>query len=151
MTPCAGARDNEPNARAAYCFYRDAEVTEVAFVEHPTIPMSGASPDGLVGTDGVVEIKCPLTATHLETLLGEPIPAKYMQQMQWHHGLHRAAVGGLRLFRSAPAGIHAPACPAREARPGRDRQLEREVKAFLAELDAKIADLRARYEARAAA
>jgi hypothetical protein len=67
------------------------------------------------------------------------------------HGLHRPAVGRLGFLRSTPAGIHAPACPAREARPGVIDSLEREVKAFLAELDAKIADLRARYEARAAA
>lgn len=73
----------EPDARAAYVFHTDADVTEVGFVEHPTIPMTGASPDGLVGTDGLIEIKCPLTATHIDTLLGEPIPAKYITQIMW--------------------------------------------------------------------
>jgi predicted phage-related endonuclease len=43
---------------------------------------TGASPDGLVGDDGLVEIKNPQTATHLETLLSGAIPKKYALQMQ---------------------------------------------------------------------
>ena len=75
--------DREPDARAAYEFTLDVKVAEVGFIPHPTIEMSGASPDGHVGEDGLVEIKCPNTATHLETLLGAQIPAKYVLQMQW--------------------------------------------------------------------
>jgi len=75
--------DQEPDARLAYEFRTDAEVEQVAFVPHPTIEMSGASPDGLVGTDGLVEIKCPNTATHLETLMTGSIPGKYVTQMLW--------------------------------------------------------------------
>ena len=75
--------DTEPLARAAYEFFRDSEVEQVGFIEHPTIPMSGASPDGYVGADGMVEIKAPNTATHIDTLLGQTIPDKYMVQMQW--------------------------------------------------------------------
>lgn len=74
--------DTEPEARAAYEFRTDATVTEVAFVEHPHLD-SGASPDGLIGDDGLVEIKCPNTATHIDTLLGQKIPSKYITQMQW--------------------------------------------------------------------
>ena len=73
--------DTEPAARAAYEFFRDAEVQQVGFIEHPTIEMAGASPDGLVGLDGMVEIKCPATATHIETLLGGAIESKYRAQM----------------------------------------------------------------------
>lgn len=73
----------EPDARAAYQFYRDALVVEVGFVPHPRITMSGASPDGLVGEDGLVEFKCPNTATHIETLIGQTVPSKYITQMQW--------------------------------------------------------------------
>jgi putative phage-type endonuclease len=73
----------EPQARAAYCFYRDVNVTEVGFVDHPAIEMTGASPDGLAGDDGLVEIKCPNTATHIETLLTHTVPAKYITQMQF--------------------------------------------------------------------
>lgn len=75
--------ETEPQARAAYEFYVDATVTEVGFVIHPTIEMSGASPDGLVGNDGLLELKCPNTATHIETLLSGTVPDKYIKQMQW--------------------------------------------------------------------
>jgi putative phage-type endonuclease len=75
--------ENEPDARAAYEFYRNETVTEVGFVLHPNIDQSGASPDGFVGDDGLVEIKCPNTATHMDTLLGKMVPAKYVNQMQW--------------------------------------------------------------------
>lgn len=74
---------NEPDARVAYEFLTDATVEQVGFVPHPTIAMSGASPDGLIGNDGLVEIKCPNTATHIETLLGQSVPGKYITQMQW--------------------------------------------------------------------
>ncbi len=75
--------DHEPAARAAYEFYRDAQVTEVGFVFHPIIADSGASPDGLVLDDGMVEIKCPNTATHIDTLLNKTVPGKYKKQMLW--------------------------------------------------------------------
>lgn len=75
--------DTEPQARLAYEFRTDATVEQVAFIDHPTIPMSGASPDGLVGADGLVEIKCPNTATHIETLRTGKVPGKYVTQMQW--------------------------------------------------------------------
>ena len=75
--------DTEPEARAAYAFHTDADVEEVGFIVHPVIAESGASPDGLVDDDGMVEIKCPNTATHLETLLSGKIDGKYITQMQW--------------------------------------------------------------------
>src|SRR5262245_18873806 len=73
----------EAAARAAYAFYRDVDVVEVGFIDHPTIAMAGASPDGLVGDDGLVEFKCPNTATHIETLLGAAIPNTYLVQCGW--------------------------------------------------------------------
>lgn len=75
--------ETEPEARAAYEFYQGVTVEQVAFVPHPKIDQAGCSPDGLVGDDGLVEIKCPNTATHLETLLGQAVPAKYETQMQF--------------------------------------------------------------------
>lgn len=75
--------DTEPLARAAYEIANDVMVNEIAFVPHPTIEMSGASPDGLVHEDGLVEIKCPNTATHIETLLNDTIKSEYKTQMQW--------------------------------------------------------------------
>jgi putative phage-type endonuclease len=75
--------DTEPMARMAYETQIGMLVDEVAMIPHPTIEMSGASPDGLVGHDGLVEIKCPNTSTHIETLLDEKVPSKYVTQMMW--------------------------------------------------------------------
>ena len=75
--------DTEPLARSAYEMERDVFVTEVGMVNHPTIEMAGASPDGLIGDDGLIEIKCPNTATHIENLLSNTAPANYVIQMQW--------------------------------------------------------------------
>src|SRR6185437_1161947 len=75
--------EQEPLARDAYAFHADVDVTQCGFVTHPRIVMSGASPDGLVGDVGLVELKCPNCATHIDTLLGEPIAQKYILQMQW--------------------------------------------------------------------
>jgi len=72
----------EPAARAACSAHTGELVEEVGFIDHPTIAMSRAAPDCFVG-DGLLEIKCPNTATHLETLLTEAVPAKYITQMQW--------------------------------------------------------------------
>lgn len=76
-------KDHEEEARNAYEFIKDVSVELIGFVDHPTIAMSGSSPDGLVGDDGLVEIKCPNTATHIDTLLGQAIPSKYDMQIQW--------------------------------------------------------------------
>jgi len=75
--------ETEPMARMAYETQIGMLVDEVAMIPHPTIEMSGASPDGLVGHDGLVEIKCPNTSTHIETLLDEKVPSKYVTQMMW--------------------------------------------------------------------
>ena len=75
--------DQEPFARAAYEAAKDVLVDELGFAIHPTIDGAGASPDGLVGLFGLVEIKCPNTATHIETLLTQTVPTKYITQMQW--------------------------------------------------------------------
>lgn len=75
--------DQEPNAKAAYEWLSDVEVVEVGFIQHPDLEMAGASPDGLVGDDGLVEIKCPITATHINTLLKQTIDKKYLLQMMW--------------------------------------------------------------------
>ena len=75
--------ETEPQARNAYAFFSGITVEHAAFIPHPTIEMSGCSPDGLVADDGLVEIKCPNTATHIDTLLGDPIEKKYILQMQW--------------------------------------------------------------------
>jgi hypothetical protein len=75
--------NTEPMARSAYESRMAELVEETGFVLHPTISMAGASPDGLIGDDGLVEIKCPNTATHIDTLLSDGAPSKYVTQMQW--------------------------------------------------------------------
>lgn len=73
----------EPLARAAYELRKDAAVTTIDFVLHPTMEWCGCSPDGLCGEDGLVELKCPKANTHAEYLLGEVVPELYIPQMMW--------------------------------------------------------------------
>jgi putative phage-type endonuclease len=75
--------EKEDEARTAYSFMTGNEVTEVGLYKHPTIIGSHASPDGLVGDDGCIEIKCPNSATHIETLKSNRIAHKYLMQMHW--------------------------------------------------------------------
>ena len=74
---------NEEAARIAYEAHTGAFVTEVGLYKHPTIAGTHASPDGIVGDDGLVEIKCPNSATHIETIKTGKIATKYLYQMQW--------------------------------------------------------------------
>jgi putative phage-type endonuclease len=73
--------ETEPQARMAYEIMTGATVVETGFVLHPEIAGFGASPDGLIGEDGLIEIKCPNTATHIDTLLADKVPTKYIIQM----------------------------------------------------------------------
>ena len=142
--------DTEPQARVAYELVRDVTVLPVGFVPHPTIEMSGASPDGLIEPDGIIEIKCPNVATHIETLLGAEIPDKYIVQMQFQMACTGAEWCDFVSFD--------PRMPARLSlyvkRIMRDHkriaELEALVKDFLAELDAKLAALNALGQDKAA-
>lgn len=137
--------DTEPFARAAYAERQGVSVEEIAFVIHPEIQMAGASPDGLVGTDGLLEVKCPNTATHLDTLLGEPIPGKYITQMQWQMACCGREWTDFVSFdpRLPPEmALHVQRVP-RDV--GVIIELEGAVTEFLAEIDAKVSALRQRY------
>ena len=135
----------EPDARVAYEFHNNVVVDQIGFVSHPTIPMSGASPDGLVGDSGLLEIKCPISKTHIETLLGRNVPGQYMIQMQW-----QMACTGRQWCDFAsydprmPEHMRLWVC-----RVHRDaehiEQLEGAVRAFLVELDDRVTELRAAY------
>lgn len=131
--------DNEPFAADAYAFRTDADVQEVGFVDHPTIAMSGASPDRLVGADGLLEVKCPNTATHLDTLLAGDVPAKHRTQIGWQLACtSRAWCDFVSFDPRLPEHVRLFVKRVR-----RDdtfiAELEREARVFLAELDAKIA------------
>ena len=75
--------DNEPIARAMYEIQSGNDVEQVGFILHHEIKMTGASPDGLINDDGLIEIKCPNTATHIDYLLAGVPPAEYHNQMLW--------------------------------------------------------------------
>jgi putative phage-type endonuclease len=137
--------DQEPNARIAYEFLIDIEVTQVGFVDHPKISMSGASPDGLVLDSGLVEIKCPNTATHIETLLGQTIPAKYCTQMLWQMACTgREWCDFVSYDPRMPADMQL--FVKRLHRDGvRIVEMEKEAIAFLEEVDAKLAALIQRF------
>jgi putative phage-type endonuclease len=74
---------HEAEARASYALMTGSVVTEVGIVLHPAIDMAAASPDGLVGDTGLLEVKCPSTSTHIDTLMTEVIEGKYVKQMLW--------------------------------------------------------------------
>lgn len=135
----------EPEARVAYEFYADCVVEQTGFVPHPSIVMSGASPDGLIGGDGLCEIKCPNTGTHIETLLSSLIDRKYLVQMQWQMACTgRAWCDFVSYDPRMPEQMRLFV-----KRVLRDdiliAGLTKDVSEFLAELDGKIAALRARY------
>lgn len=73
----------EDAARKAYEAHTGTFVDEMGIAIHPVLKHTHASPDGLVGDDGLIEIKCPNTTTHIETLKAKKAPNKYMNQMLW--------------------------------------------------------------------
>lgn len=142
--------EQEPNARAAYAFVTGSGVQEVGFVAHPSIDGFGASPDGLVGDDGLVEIKCPNTATHIDTLLTKKPQGKYVLQMQAQMACTgRQWCDFVSFDPRMPAEMQMFVC-----RVDRDEKLiaemEAEIASFLSELDSTIAALRGQFEKEAA-
>jgi putative phage-type endonuclease len=140
----AWGTETEPLARAAYESLADVLVDEVGYIAHPTIERAGASPDGLIGLFGLLEIKCPNTATHIDTLITEQVPTKYITQMQWQMACTGRAwcdfvsfdprlPNGLQMF------VKRVEFDAEYA-----ATLEIEVVKFLAELDTKISKLNER-------
>ena len=120
-------------------------VDEAGFVDHPEVAWAGASPDGYVDADGLVEVKCPLTATHLDTLLGASIPGGYRTQMQWQ----MACTGRLWCdFVSFDPRLP-PRMQLHVQRVPRDLsvilELETEVTTFLAEVASRVDQLKALF------
>lgn len=142
--------ETEPQARAMYEFQTGREVAEVGYVPHPVIDGTGASPDGLIGDDGLIEIKCPNTATHIETLRGAPIDRKYVLQMHWQMiCTGRDWCDFVSFDPRLPLEMQMHV-----RRVERDAELAEEITAevtqFLTELNTTVADLRARYMKEAA-
>ena len=86
----AWGHEHEDKARIAYSLFlldkdddRASQIKQVGFVDHPEVDGAGCSPDGLVGDDGVIEIKCPYThKNHLRTLMTREVPKEYVAQCQ---------------------------------------------------------------------
>lgn len=135
----------EPEARAAYAFLRGIEVVQVGLIRHPKINGTHASPDGLVGDDGLVEIKAPSTATHIDTLLGTSVPGKYVTQMQWQLSVTgRAWVDFVSYDPRLPVEMQL-FCRRVPRDDNLIATLERDVSAFLSEVENKLADLTKLY------
>lgn len=137
--------EKEPDAKLLYSIQTGRDIAEVGFVDHPNIAMAGASPDGLIGTNGLIETKCPSTATHIETLLSGAVEGKYLLQMQFQ----MACTGRFWCdFVSFD-----PRLPSEmqlwvkrvERSDTAIAEIEGEVRKFLAELDVKVAALRSQY------
>jgi len=136
----------EPLARSAYENARSLLVKEVGFINHPRIEMSGASPDGLVADDGLVENKCPNTATHIDTLLSQKVPNKYITQMQWQMlCCQRKWCDFVSFDNRLPEHLQLFVQEV-EFDPEYAAMLEKEVVLFLTELDNKVAKLKEKYE-----
>lgn len=138
--------ETEPQARAMYELETGHTVIETGMVPHPTIEGSGASPDGLVGDTGLVEIKCPNTATHIETLRGAAIDRKYILQMHWQMiCCQRDWCDFVSFDPRLPLEMQMHV-----RRVERDAELAEEITAevtqFLTELNNTVADLCARYK-----
>lgn len=133
--------DLEAEARNWYQLETGESVEEVSFIDHPKINFAGASPDGLVGAEGLIEIKCPNTATHIETLRKKEPIDRYYKQMQWQMAVTGRKWCDFVSFDNRLPDNLAYFCK----RIPRDetviQEIEQEVQAFLLELDVTIAEL----------
>jgi hypothetical protein len=73
--------EREPAARALYEEVSGNEVMLCGFIPHPTIEFAGASPDGLIDSDGMIEIKCPTASTYVDWLIQNTVPDEHLPQM----------------------------------------------------------------------
>lgn len=139
--------EQEPFARAAYEVAENVMVDQVGLVVHPRIERAAASPDGLVGDKGLVEIKCPKVATHLNYLLDGVVPSKYQPQMLWQMACCEREFCDFVSFRPDLP----PELQLFKVRYSRDdariREMEAETIVFLAEVDELVAKLKQRMSA----
>jgi putative phage-type endonuclease len=136
--------ETEPLARAAYEAQTGEIVEETGLVIHPRIDRAGASPDGLINGDGLLEIKCPQSATHLQNMIAGKPEGKYILQMQWQMAcLERAWCDFASFDPRFPSDLQLFT-----VRVPRDdaliSQIETEVLAFIAEVDQIVNTIQAR-------
>lgn len=137
--------DLEPLARECYSFISGNTVIEEGFVPHPTIAMAGCSPDGLIGNDGLVEIKCVGTAKHIALLTGGKPEGRYVQQVMWQMACTGRAWTDLAYFDDrlpVEMQMHIVRIDRDEAVIA---DMEAKVREFLAEIDATVSTLTDTY------
>jgi predicted phage-related endonuclease len=137
--------EREPEARMTYALVKGVEVEEIALVPHPFIKGAHCSPDGLVGNDGLLEVKCPQPPAHLDLLLNGQISNDYTVQMQWQLCCTgRAWVDFVSYSSDFPGPMQLFIKRVR-----RDQtliaELEREIATFIKEIDRKVTELSRRY------
>jgi hypothetical protein len=136
----------EEQARQAYSFLNSIEVTEASFIDHPTIKMSGCSPDGLAGAVGLTEFKCPEPAQHLATLTGAAIPLQYLTQIHWQMACmpERQWCDYVSFDPRFPQAMRLKVQRIMRDEP-RIAELEREVEKFLFEVDEAVEKLQFQF------
>ncbi|EJF74212.1 hypothetical protein MCO_01838 [Bartonella sp. DB5-6] len=136
--------EHEDDALKEYAFIYDADITKCGFIQHPTIEMAGASPDGLIGEDGLIEVKCPRSVNHMRFCISDEIKPEYHAQMQfqmactgrkWRHFIsyNPQFVGRSTGLRMKIKRVHRD-----------EKQIEeinKAVEAFLAEIEREIQQL----------
>jgi len=130
--------ETQPEATMAYEALRGVLVEEVGFVSHPSIQGCGASPDGLVGDEGMVEIKCPESTTHLTSMEAGGLPSEHVAQVQGQMAVcGRKWVDFVSYDPRFPSGLQLFV-----VRVPRDdayiAELEKEIRVFLAGVDAMV-------------
>lgn len=134
----------EPKARAVYLLETGSDVSETGLIPHPSIANSGASPDGLVDSDGLLEIKCPNTATHIDFLLHRQPKREYILQMQWQMACTGRLWCDFVSYDDRLPEPHAYACIRIMRDPETIGRLEQAATDFLAEAEAIIKQLEQR-------
>lgn len=131
----------EPIARECYSFASGHTVVETGFVPHPRIAMSGASPDGLAGDDGLVEIKCCGAAKHIALLKGGSPEDRYVKQVRWQMACTDRAWTDLAFYNpDLPVELQLHVLRI-ERDAAEEAEMEAAVIAFLAEVEADTAFL----------
>lgn len=144
--PMLRGRELEPQARAMYSFQSGNDVTEIGIVLHPTIKHSHCSPDGLIGDDGMVEIKCVNAARHIELLTGSNPEDRYVKQCLWQMACTGRKWVDLSYFNPDLPDAMQLLIHRIERDDDAITEMETEVAAFLEEVAATVADLNERYK-----
>jgi putative phage-type endonuclease len=137
----AWGKATEAEARSTYEFYTDSVVAPVGLVKHPTIVGTHASPDGLLGTEGILEIKCPQVAGHIETLLKRSVPSRYECQIAWQLACTGRKWADFVSFNPLLPEEMRLFVVRVERDDSKIAEITKEVVAFLAEVDAKVEQL----------